>query len=810
MKITFAGGADAIGASCALLESSGSSLLVDCGIRPGNAQSPLPDMSLLNDVSPEAVFVTHAHADHSGGLPLVAAAFPAVPIVATPPTIDLVTILLNDSLKVMNASGREGDIPLFSKEQVDAVSGRFVPMHQGETRAFGLFRCTFYPAGHILGASMLHVSTPDGHVLFTGDYSAGMQRTVGALLKPAVPVDLLITESTYGNRLHEERKAAETRLIAQVREVTERGGRVLIPCFAVGRAQEILLTLRTGMRSGKLEKVPVFVDGMVRSVCDIYSRHERYVTRTLAHDIRARRHPFFGDTIRPIRSPEERNRALENRPAVFIASSGMLNGGASVFYARALLPSSTDAVLLTGYQDEESPGSRLLSLVGSSDESRTIELQGEPIGVKATVALFGLSAHADRLQMAAFVEACRPRSVILVHGDHDARETLKNSLHCHDALLVHDGESVERSYPVRNRLAIPERAVELPDPDDTGRLRSLLGPPSERAVSAGAIAESWFGKKPSAAVIELFAERLISLGLVRRHDEKRTLLCVLHPALTDALSDESAVIERLKKDNPKGRLLEHCMRIQVPFPVTEFGIQGAYHTARTVLSAEGTRFDSGVQHCEDKTAVEQMAARKVLDLCESFALTRISGVVKSIDETFAESLKAENAKGKCIERCMKINGSTPEFETMVVAGSWCTRAAFAVDGKPFGSDWFRHNNRKVSEHGAASALLAIISVSMDVSPLSAEPGVLDTPAEEPVRDPMTTLNYLRQQRYVKDFGFTDGGGSGPAHIPIFISSAWAVFETGERIESTACEGPSKKAAKRAAARILVGMIGEVI
>ena len=449
MKVTFAGGAGSIGASCALLESGGSALVVDCGIRMGASKSPLPDLAVLNHVAPEAIMVTHAHTDHSGALPLLASAFPRVPIVTTPPSIDIITILLNDSLKLMNSPDREGDIPLFTKDQLDRTFRNFLPLHHGETRRFGPFSCTFYPAGHILGASMLHVSTPDGHVLFTGDYSGGTQRTVGAVVRPSLPVDLLITESTYGTRLHEERKVAESRLIAQVRDVVQREGRILIPCFAVGRAQEILLILRTAIRNGQLERVPVFVDGMVRSVCNVYARHERYVTRGLAHDIRIRPHPFFTDTIQAIHSDQDRQRALQQRPAIYVASSGMLSGGASVVYAKELLRNPHDAILLTGYQDEESPGRKLLGLADRTDTPRTLELRGETVTVEASVELFGLSAHADRFMMAALVESCKPRTVVLVHGDAASRQALCDALGVADKICGHDGLVVERSYPLR-------------------------------------------------------------------------------------------------------------------------------------------------------------------------------------------------------------------------------------------------------------------------------------------------------------------------------------------------------------------------
>lgn len=149
------------------------------------------------------------------------------------------------------------------------------------------------------------------------------------------------------------------RAVDQIRRVTTEGGRVLIPAFSIGRAQEVLRILKGALAKGDLPPVSVHVDGMVRSVCDVYQRHPRWVSRQLEAEIRNGAHPFYTDFIQPVRSPQERSAALEQRPSVIVASSGMLSGGASVTYARALAPCVSDAILSTGYQDEESPGPAL-------------------------------------------------------------------------------------------------------------------------------------------------------------------------------------------------------------------------------------------------------------------------------------------------------------------------------------------------------------------------------------------------------------------------------------------------------------------
>jgi predicted metal-dependent RNase len=166
---------------------------------------------------------------------------------------------------------------------------------------------------------------------------------VPALQRPSLHVDLVVTESTYGSRLHEDRRAAEERLIAQIRSVVENQGRVLIPAFAVGRAQEVLLILKRALRNGALPSIPVWVDGMVRRVCAVYGQYESYVTRSLARDIRRAEHPFYTNGITPVNSFSERDKALGQRPCVVVASSGMLSGGASVVYASSFAAHVDDA-----------------------------------------------------------------------------------------------------------------------------------------------------------------------------------------------------------------------------------------------------------------------------------------------------------------------------------------------------------------------------------------------------------------------------------------------------------------------------------
>lgn len=620
MKITFAGGGG-IGASCALLEAGETRILIDCGVR-FKGESRLPDLSILSGKHLDAVLVTHAHSDHTGALPVICEAFPRAPVYASPPTMELSMILLRDALRLMD-SEREGELPLYAKKQVDQVSNAFVPVHHDHSVEIGDIKVRFLPAAHILGASMLHVETPFGNVLFTGDFSVTTQRTVPALTRPAVHADIVVSEATYGERLHEDRSQAEMRLLDKVRAVLQDGGRVLIPAFAVGRAQEVLLILKNALRSKTLPEVPVFVDGMVRAVCGVYGRHDRYVTRALFHEIRKTAHPFYTNGISPVETPAARQAVLDIGPCIIVASSGMLNGGASAYYAEAMAPNPKDAILITGYQDEESPGRALLNLT-DTEGPRSIQLNGRSVVVACRFEKYGLSAHADRLQTAALIEGLRPKTVVLVHGGDGAKQALAASLSVRDILIPADGESVERSFPVRGsaRLAASDETAREMAP---AALRRVLGPPGDRPVSARVIAETWFGRRVTRQDVDALVAAAVALNLVRRDDRRRDLLHVLSLSETDCFPDEAALEQTLKTENPKGRLLEWAMRTRVEPPTATFGVDGAFHTATLSLLFEDQSMTAGPHRAASKKTAEQLAARELL--------SRIDGVMAARPQT---------------------------------------------------------------------------------------------------------------------------------------------------------------------------------
>lgn len=473
MRIIPLGGAEEVGASSTIVEFGKSRLLVDAGIRIGEQGSnQLPDLSRLKDEAGplDGIFLTHAHMDHSGALPLVHMAYPNVPIFMTPATAAVVRILLSDSLRIMEDRYlQESELPLYPPEAVESCLGciRPIPFDFPITSLSGEVSGIFHPAGHILGASSISLMGRSGSVLLSGDISLTEQRTVPAMLPPHIEHDVVIVESTYGDRIHAHRPTQESNLIRTVADVIESGGKVLFPAFAVGRAQEVILILQDAIARRELPVVPIFVDGLVQAVCDAYSRFPTYLQQHLRSSLGRGNNPFFpaqGHTIR-IRSPRQREQVIQGGPCCIIASSGMMTGGPSAFYAKHLVADRRNMIAITGYQDEEAPGRRLLDLAEAHPSQRHWWIGDRMYPVRCRVERYSLSAHADSFEIAGLVRQMSPsQGVVLVHGEGDAREslasTVDNWVGC-NVLLPNNGETMTFNAQ-RKVFYEPKRRVSSP------------------------------------------------------------------------------------------------------------------------------------------------------------------------------------------------------------------------------------------------------------------------------------------------------------------------------------------------------------
>lgn len=520
MNITFLGGGNEIGASSAIVEIGSARILIDCGIRM-SGEHRLPDLAAIKQTHAgqlDAVLLTHAHMDHSGALPVLHQHFPAVPVYATAPTRGLVEVLLRDSINIMRARAEsEQELPLYSQPAVESLLEKMIPAPFGSPMEIGRsgVTATWFPAGHILGASSIGVEGVEQgrsiRVLFSGDIAVADQLTVPGMLPPAAfRPDVLVIESTYGDRMHSPRELEEQRLIDMVAGVIEQRGKLLIPAFAIGRAQEVALMLLKQFRSKRLASFPVWIDGMVKTVCGVYSQYPAHQTPYSRRLIEKHGNPFFNviDEIRQVASPAEREKVLSGDPCVIIASSGMLTGGASAFYARQLVNGERNGIAITGYQDEESPGRQLLALAEA--ETREVSIAGKTFEVKCGVEKYALSAHADCNEIAGLIEAINPREVVLVHGEGQSRESLRDLLRRQGSRyrpihLPRTGDTL--SFGAARRIGQTESAIPESQPAigvgqalDASGLRRLAQQLRERGDEGKLFSETelldlWYGQR---------------------------------------------------------------------------------------------------------------------------------------------------------------------------------------------------------------------------------------------------------------------------------------------------------------------------
>lgn len=383
MELKFLGGAREVGRNGMILEEAGTTLLFDYGIMPSDPPK-YPAMAPPLD----KVFLTHAHLDHSGMLPAVACR-EDVNVVATSPSQPVAELLANDSLKICRI---EGYPPPYSKEDIEALTRSWETIRPRETVTVGKLDVTAYDAGHIPGSVMYEVDDGSMKTVFTGDLNLVDTRLCRAA--QPVPCDRLIVESTYSGRTHPDRRSTEERFLDAVSGIVSGGGKVIIPAFATGRTQEILLLLLD-------QGYEVALDGMGKTVTEYFLRDSQYVRS--AKDLSR----TFEQT-NVVRTKSHRQKALDCD--VIVCTSGMVEGGPVIGYIDALRHDPKSAIFLTGYQVEGSGGRSLI-------DTGSIEVNGVREKVACEVLFFNFSAHAGHDDLVKFGEACGAEEIVLFHSD---------------------------------------------------------------------------------------------------------------------------------------------------------------------------------------------------------------------------------------------------------------------------------------------------------------------------------------------------------------------------------------------------------
>lgn len=423
--LSFLGGAYEIGASCILLQINNKNILLDSGIRQSSTKDVLPDFRTIQEKGGiDTIIISHAHLDHIGSLPIISKEYPHAKIYMNSMTKDLIRVLLYDSLKIMNS--KEAEIPLYAEADVMNMLDRVKLLNfQVEREILDGIKLTFYQAGHIAGASCVYLSTNEGSVFYSGDFSIFSQRTVDGAKIPKLRPDIAIFESTYGDKLHSNREVEEERLINIVRECIDNNGKMIIPAFALGRAQEVLLILKKALNNKKINGVKVYVDGMVKEINRVYKYNPLYLKSSLGKKILRGIEPFYDDNIQPVMTKEDREKILKDKdPCIIVSSSGMLTGGPSQYYAEHIVTLDNGYIVITGYQDEEAPGRQLLQLLDSTEEEKFLEINNKVLPLKCKVERIGLSAHGDKGEIKALISTLSPKNVFFVHGDESIIESL--------------------------------------------------------------------------------------------------------------------------------------------------------------------------------------------------------------------------------------------------------------------------------------------------------------------------------------------------------------------------------------------------
>jgi Cft2 family RNA processing exonuclease len=425
LRVEMLGGGHEIGGSCALVTVGGTRILIDAGTRPGGDESeniapPRIAEALAGRI--DAIIITHAHNDHAGWVPALLAERPNTPVFTSQATADLLATMWLDSAKILGRRSEGTETrPAYTREDVRYALTRIEVLDVGGRRRVRDVEFELFPTGHILGAVGVVVHAGSQRVVVSGDVSGAGQRTVGGIQIPdaAVGADLLVLESTYAGmpRPMPRRHAVEA-FVRDMTAVLDRGGRVLVPAFALGRAQEIAL-----LCAEHLSGAEVIVDGLARDVSRVYQSYAGPDGRPMQ---------IFDGRVRPVPYGGTQSEITMLRTGVVIATSGMLTAGPAVAWARAILPDPRGGLMVVGYQDEDSPGRRLLALAeaggGVFELPGTDESAPESVEVAAHVADYKLGAHASADELITITARAAPGTVMLVHGEPGGQRQLRERL----------------------------------------------------------------------------------------------------------------------------------------------------------------------------------------------------------------------------------------------------------------------------------------------------------------------------------------------------------------------------------------------
>jgi metallo-beta-lactamase family protein len=457
MKLTFWGAAGTVTGSMHLLETGGKRILLDCGLNQGrrkdadakNRNLPFAGSSI------DEVVLSHAHIDHSGNLPTLVKHGFSGPIFTTPATIDLCKWMLLDTAHIQEKDAEFLNKRLEHRKRAGLENGHVVPLYDtaDAEKTIPLFRpveyhvphpladkvnYVAYDAGHILGSSCILIHDHTGgdpvRLAFSGDVGRPNLPIIRDP-EPMSPADYLIMESTYGGRLHKQATHVVEKLADIVIRTAKRGGRIIVPAFAVGRTQQLVLLLHELFNEKRIPTIPIFVDSpLAINVTDVHRAHPECFDEETRAYITNGEDPFGFKRLQYIREASESKKLNDlHGPFVVISASGMAEQGRILHHLRNGLEDPRNTVLITGFQAQDTLGRKLI------EKWPEVKIFGEPLRVRAEVAsLDELSGHADQSELMAWIKPMVPtlRKVFLVHGEPQQSQTLAKMLHSEFGLDV--------------------------------------------------------------------------------------------------------------------------------------------------------------------------------------------------------------------------------------------------------------------------------------------------------------------------------------------------------------------------------------
>jgi KH/beta-lactamase-domain protein len=436
IRLTALGGFREVGRSCILMQTRDSNILLDVGLNVGNKYDQFPNFDIpefsIRDL--DAVIISHAHLDHCGMVPYLFKYGYSGPVYCTLPTRNLATMLQLDFVQICEKEG----IPMpYSKRDVKSTVLHTIPLSWGKVTDIAPdIKLTLHNSGHILGSSLIHLHFGKGgyNFVYTGDFKYQKTRLLEQAAVKFPRVESLLIESTYGGPQDRipSRQDSERELRQILNSTIKRGGKILIPVLAVGRAQELIIVLEEFISKGIIDQVPLFLDGLISEATAIHTAHPDFLSSDLREKILHQgKNPFLSDFFTTVSGREERDNVIMGGPCIILATSGMLIGGPSVQYLKALAEDKKNSLIFVSYQVNGTLGSRIQR---GFREIQYSNAKGRTQLVRLNLNVFtleGFSGHSSRSQISQFLRRIQPKPKLIItnHGEESKCVSLSTMIH---------------------------------------------------------------------------------------------------------------------------------------------------------------------------------------------------------------------------------------------------------------------------------------------------------------------------------------------------------------------------------------------